>query len=361
MKRKLDAQRSERYPMPTCTSLLLGMLSNPTSRGIHGILLPAPTHIGSDKIATNVEGGYCACLFFFGLLAVTRHVRGNRTNNGWHFPGALVRLGQSSAQLRSKKQDAFFRKTPQLFFCSRRQAGHEAHGTTIRVSSSACTQRGGFWLGGIAHHHKKHRHGYTHAPKAGDKDTEHGVHSARSLGSSSTRTLGKRALIWSLKAKLNAWVGKYRMTLVVFPLQKAASPCSWCTRVKQLFSFFWCVRGRTQRKQNEPNVSTAGQGQEEFRKVCLCARSARTAAAPWTTVEGHNGNGTQRSEQPRALPSPSLCASMTSASVHTKTTKFHFHALRTQEPDVFFAHTEMFYAGCGCMHPPKASTPPSER
>lgn len=60
------------------------------------------------------------------------------------------------------------------------------------------------------------------------------------------RTLGKRALIWSLKAKLNAWVGKYRITLVVFPLQKAAIPCSCLTRVKQLFFFFlfFCVSCR---------------------------------------------------------------------------------------------------------------------
>ena len=48
------------------------------------------------------------------------------------------------------------------------------------------------------------------------------------------RTLGKRDFIWSLKAKLNAWVGKYRITFVTFPRQKAASPCSWYTREKQL-------------------------------------------------------------------------------------------------------------------------------
>merc|ERR1719460_3477954 len=46
--------------------------------------------------------------------------------------------------------------------------------------------------------------------------------------------LGNIALMVSLKAKLNAWVGKYRMTLTVLPRQKAEKPCSDDTRVKQL-------------------------------------------------------------------------------------------------------------------------------
>ena len=46
--------------------------------------------------------------------------------------------------------------------------------------------------------------------------------------------LGNRFLMVSLKAKLNAWVGKYRTTLARLPLQKLAMPCSADTRVKQL-------------------------------------------------------------------------------------------------------------------------------
>merc|ERR1719454_2728694 len=38
----------------------------------------------------------------------------------------------------------------------------------------------------------------------------------------------------SLNAKLNACVGKYRMTFTVLPRQKALKPCSADTRVKQL-------------------------------------------------------------------------------------------------------------------------------
>lgn len=44
---------------------------------------------------------------------------------------------------------------------------------------------------------------------------------------------GNMALMVSLKAKLNACVGKYRMTLTVLPRQKAEKPCSDDTRVKQ--------------------------------------------------------------------------------------------------------------------------------
>ena len=45
--------------------------------------------------------------------------------------------------------------------------------------------------------------------------------------------MGKSVLIESLKAKLNAWVGKYRMMLVRLPRQNAAMPCSLATRWKQ--------------------------------------------------------------------------------------------------------------------------------
>ena len=45
--------------------------------------------------------------------------------------------------------------------------------------------------------------------------------------------LGNMFLIVSLKAKLNACVGKYRMTLAKFPRQKDRTPCSADTRVKQ--------------------------------------------------------------------------------------------------------------------------------
>jgi len=38
----------------------------------------------------------------------------------------------------------------------------------------------------------------------------------------------------TLKAKLKACVGKYRMTLARLPLQNEAKPCSAVTRVKQL-------------------------------------------------------------------------------------------------------------------------------
>jgi hypothetical protein len=37
---------------------------------------------------------------------------------------------------------------------------------------------------------------------------------------------GNNALMVSLKAKLKAWVGKYLITFVKFPLQKALRPCS---------------------------------------------------------------------------------------------------------------------------------------
>merc|ERR1740138_1294741 len=37
----------------------------------------------------------------------------------------------------------------------------------------------------------------------------------------------------SLKAKLKAWVGKYRTMLATLPRQKEANPCSAVTRVKQ--------------------------------------------------------------------------------------------------------------------------------
>ena len=45
--------------------------------------------------------------------------------------------------------------------------------------------------------------------------------------------LGNMDLIVSLKAKLNAWVGKYRIILVMFPRQNALTPCSEDTREKQ--------------------------------------------------------------------------------------------------------------------------------
>ena len=37
----------------------------------------------------------------------------------------------------------------------------------------------------------------------------------------------------ALKAKFNAWVGKYRMTLAVLPLQRARTPSSRVVRAKQ--------------------------------------------------------------------------------------------------------------------------------
>ncbi len=46
--------------------------------------------------------------------------------------------------------------------------------------------------------------------------------------------LGNMFLMVSLKAKLKACVGKYRMTLARFPRQKDSTPCSADTRVKQL-------------------------------------------------------------------------------------------------------------------------------
>ena len=45
----------------------------------------------------------------------------------------------------------------------------------------------------------------------------------------------------SLKAKLKAWVGKYRTTLARLPRQKLAKPCSAVTRVKQ-FTMPACMR-----------------------------------------------------------------------------------------------------------------------
>lgn len=45
--------------------------------------------------------------------------------------------------------------------------------------------------------------------------------------------LGNMFLMVSLKAKLKACVGKYRMTLARFPRQKESTPCSADTRVKQ--------------------------------------------------------------------------------------------------------------------------------
>ena len=45
--------------------------------------------------------------------------------------------------------------------------------------------------------------------------------------------LGNMFLMVSLKAKLKACVGKYRMTLARLPRQKEAMPCSADTRVKQ--------------------------------------------------------------------------------------------------------------------------------
>jgi len=44
---------------------------------------------------------------------------------------------------------------------------------------------------------------------------------------------GNMALMVSLKAKLKAWVGKYRRMLTKLPRQKAPTPCSAATRVKQ--------------------------------------------------------------------------------------------------------------------------------
>jgi len=44
---------------------------------------------------------------------------------------------------------------------------------------------------------------------------------------------GKAFLIASLEARLMAWVGKYRIQLVKLPRQKALTPCSAATRVKQ--------------------------------------------------------------------------------------------------------------------------------
>ena len=44
---------------------------------------------------------------------------------------------------------------------------------------------------------------------------------------------GKKPLMVSLNAKLNACVGKYRMTFTVLPRQNAMKPCSLDTRVKQ--------------------------------------------------------------------------------------------------------------------------------
>merc|ERR1711892_28130 len=41
------------------------------------------------------------------------------------------------------------------------------------------------------------------------------------------------ALILSLKAKFNAWVGKYRMQLAKFPRQKAPKPSSFMVRLVQ--------------------------------------------------------------------------------------------------------------------------------
>ncbi len=46
--------------------------------------------------------------------------------------------------------------------------------------------------------------------------------------------LGNMFLMVSLKAKLKACVGKYRMTLARLPRQKEATPCSAATREKQL-------------------------------------------------------------------------------------------------------------------------------
>jgi hypothetical protein len=52
--------------------------------------------------------------------------------------------------------------------------------------------------------------------------------------------LSIKCIIWelfhsylSLKAKLSAWVGKYRMTLAKLPRQKARNPCSLGIRTKQ--------------------------------------------------------------------------------------------------------------------------------
>ena len=45
--------------------------------------------------------------------------------------------------------------------------------------------------------------------------------------------LGNMFLMVSLKAKLKACVGKYRITLARFPRQKDSTPCSADTRVKQ--------------------------------------------------------------------------------------------------------------------------------
>lgn len=47
-------------------------------------------------------------------------------------------------------------------------------------------------------------------------------------------TFGKRFLMVSLKAKLNACVGKYRRMFVKLPRQNAPNPCSLYTRLKQL-------------------------------------------------------------------------------------------------------------------------------
>jgi len=47
-------------------------------------------------------------------------------------------------------------------------------------------------------------------------------------------SLDRRTPMLTLKAKLKACVGKYRMTLARLPLQNEAKPCSAVTRVKQL-------------------------------------------------------------------------------------------------------------------------------
>jgi len=46
-------------------------------------------------------------------------------------------------------------------------------------------------------------------------------------------TFGNMVLKVSLNAKLNAWVGNYRRTLVKLPRQNAWTPCSALIRLKQ--------------------------------------------------------------------------------------------------------------------------------
>jgi hypothetical protein len=116
--------------------------------------------------------------------------------------------------------------------------------------------------------------------------------------------LGNRFLMVSLKAKLKACVGKYRMTLARLPRQKDAMPCSADTRVKQfrmpaqdraqhfLFVHQQCCRfDKYEATERACQLLTA----------CLTIPAFPTMSVGWITLNGSYNTGKSSSYRAIAL------------------------------------------------------------